>query len=63
MTQNVPNIDHSPPVFDRRDQPAFVVAYVEHHEPIHDVRPFPAIPYIGEVCPIRVLRYLAPRIE
>ena len=63
MTQNVPDVDHSPAVLDCRDQPALVVAYVEHHKLIYYVRPLPAIPYIGEVCPIRVLRYLVPRIE
>ena len=63
MTQNVSDIDHPPAVFDRRDQPALVVAYVEDHKLIDYVRPSPAIPDIGKARPIRVLRNLVPRIE
>jgi hypothetical protein len=32
VTQNASDINHSPSVFDSGNQPAFVMAYIEHNE-------------------------------
>jgi hypothetical protein len=42
-TQNAPDVNHSPPVFDRGNQPASVVAYIEHHKGPGDIRISPTV--------------------
>jgi hypothetical protein len=63
MTKNMTDIDHSPPVLDGGDQPALIVAYVEHHKPAHYIRPSPTVPNIRKIRPIRIAGYLVPRVQ
>ena len=60
VTQNATDVNHSPPVFDRRNQPASVVAYIENNKTPDNVRIPPAVPDFSKVFPIRFLRYLVP---
>src|SRR5712692_4367919 len=63
VTQNAPDVDHSPLVFDGCDQPASVVPDIEYHETPDHVRVFPTVPNVGEALPIRVAGNLEPGIQ
>ena len=63
MTENPADIDHSPLVFDDRNQPAAVVAYVENHEAPDNIAVPPAIADVRKVFPVRVPGDLVPSIQ
>jgi hypothetical protein len=63
VTQNPPNVNHSPSIFDRGDQPASVVTYIKNYVIADDVRVFPGVPNVSEVLPIRALGDFVPRVQ
>jgi hypothetical protein len=62
VTQNAPDVNHSPPVFDRSNQPASIMAYIENNEAPDNVRISPTVPNLRKVFPIRVFRDLVPGV-
>jgi hypothetical protein len=62
VTQNASDVHHSPSVFDRSNQPAFVMAYVENNEAADNIRISPAVPNLSKVFPIRFSGYLVPSV-
>jgi hypothetical protein len=60
MTQNVSDVNHSPFVFDSRDQPALVVTYIEHHKATDHVRVPPTFPNVSKILPIGAFGDLVP---
>jgi hypothetical protein len=63
VTQNAPDINHLPFVFDGRNQSAFVVADIEDHMMSDYIRVSPRAPNICEIIPIRVLGDLVPCVQ
>jgi hypothetical protein len=61
MTQNAPDINHFPFVFDRGDQPALIVADIEHNKGPDNIRVPPTVPNLSEVFPTRSFGYFVPR--
>jgi hypothetical protein len=63
VTENVPDINHSPFVLYRRNQPAPVMTDIEYNEASNYIRVFPTVPDVCEVLPFRVARDFVPGVK